>query len=134
MLASNNVLSPATGRPIITPSQDMVLGCYYLTAENPHSHKGAGRYFASLDDAIMAYEQNQVDLHAKVWVRFDGQVDTAQPDTEPLQVENMGDGTVTKHYRERRVREDASGSLLSQFIRTTPGRIIYNKAIQEALS
>ena len=134
MLASNNVLSPATGRPIITPSQDMVLGCYYLTAENPHSTKGAGSYFASLDDAIMAYEQNQVELHAKVWVRFDGQVDTAEPDKEPLQVEKMNDGTVTKHYRERRVREDESGNLISQFIRTTPGRIIYNKAIQEAIS
>jgi DNA-directed RNA polymerase subunit beta' len=133
MLASNNILSPATGRPIITPSQDMVLGCYYLTAENPDSKKGAGRYFASLDDAIMAYEQDQVDLHTKVWVRFDGQVDTAEPDKEPLKVEKMGDGTITKHYRERRVREDASGNLLSQFIRTTPGRIIYNKAIQEAL-
>ena len=134
MLASNNVLSPATGRPIITPSQDMVLGCYYLTAENPHSTKGAGSYYASLDDAIMAYEQNQVELHAKVWVRFDGQVDTAEPDKEPLQVEKMNDGTVTKHYRERRVREDETGNLISQFIRTTPGRIIYNKAIQEAIS
>jgi DNA-directed RNA polymerase subunit beta' len=134
MLASNNILSPATGRPIVTPSQDMVLGCYYLTAENPNSHKGAGQYFASLDDAIMAYEQNQVDLHAKVWVRFDGQLETSEPDIEPLQVERLDDGTVRKNYKERRVREDATGNLISQFIRTTPGRIIYNKAIQEALS
>jgi len=134
MLASNNILSPATGRPIVTPSQDMVLGCYYLTAENPNSHKGAGRYFASLDDAIMAYEQNQVDLHAKVWVRFDGQLETSEPDIDPLQVERLDDGTVTKSYKERRVREDATGNLISQFIKTTPGRIIYNKAIQEALS
>ena len=133
MLASNNILSPATGRPIVTPSQDMVLGCYYLTAENPQSTKGTGRYFASLDDAIMAYEQDQVDLHAKVWVRFDGQVDTAESDLEPLQVEQLEDGTVAKQYRERRRREDADGNLISQFIRTTPGRIIYNKAIQEAL-
>jgi DNA-directed RNA polymerase subunit beta' len=133
MLASNNILSPATGRPIITPSQDMVLGCYYLTAENPHSQKGAGRFFASLDDAIMAYEQEQVTLHAKVWVRFDGEVDSAKPDTEPVKVEKSDDGTVTKHYRERRTREDANGNLISQFIQTTPGRIIYNKAIQEAL-
>jgi DNA-directed RNA polymerase beta' subunit len=41
MLASNNVCLPATGRPIITPSQDMVLGCYYLTAENPYAAKGS---------------------------------------------------------------------------------------------
>ena len=131
MLASNNILSPATGRPIITPSQDMVLGCYYLTAENPNNNRGAGSYFASLDDAIVAYEQERVDLHAKVWVRYDGKVETAKPDSEPLKVEKQGDGTVTKHFRERRVREDGSGNLLSQFILTTPGRIIYNKAIQD---
>jgi DNA-directed RNA polymerase subunit beta' len=133
MMASNNILSPATGRPIVTPSQDMVLGCYYLTAENPQAQKGAGQYFASLDDAIMAYEQNQVDLHAKVWVRFDGQVENAEPDGEPLQIERLSDGMVTKQYKERRVREDVSGNLISQYIRTTPGRIIYNKTIQEVL-
>lgn len=132
MLASNNIQSPATGRPIVTPSQDMVLGCYYLTAENPQAQKGGDRYFASLDDAIMAYEQQQVDLHAKVWVRFDGQVEGAQ-EGEPLQVERSNDGIVTKQYQERRIREDAAGNLISQFIRTTPGRIIYNKAIQEVL-
>lgn len=133
MLASNNILSPATGRPIVTPSQDMVLGCYYLTAENPQAQKGVERYFASLDDAIMAYEQQQVDLHAKVWVRFDGQVENSEPEGEPLQVDQSSDGTVTKQYKERRVREDKTGNLISQYIRTTPGRIIYNKAIQEVL-
>jgi DNA-directed RNA polymerase subunit beta' len=135
MLASNNILSPATGRPIVTPSQDMVLGCYYLTAENPGTAlKGADRYYSSLDDAIKAYEQKQVDLHAHVWVRFDGIVDTQVPDNEVISSETMSDGTVTKHYRERRVRETADGELLSQYIRTTPGRIVYNKAIQDALT
>jgi DNA-directed RNA polymerase subunit beta' len=135
MLASNNILSPATGRPIVTPSQDMVLGCYYLTAENPGTAlKGADRHFSSLDDAIKAYEQKQVDLHAHVWVRFDGIVDTQVPDNEVISSETMSDGTVTKHYRERRVRETADGELLSQYIRTTPGRIVYNKAIQDALT
>jgi DNA-directed RNA polymerase subunit beta' len=134
MLASNNILSPATGRPIVTPSQDMVLGCYYLTAENPHATKGAERYFASLADAIVAYEQQQVDLHAKVWVRFDGQVETTEPDTEPVKVETQIDGTRIATYRERRVREDAEGNLISQYIRTTPGRIIYNQAIFDSIN
>jgi len=134
MLASNNILSPATGRPIVTPSQDMVLGCYYLTADNPNNQMGAGRYFGSLDDAITAYEQEQVDLHAYVWVRFDGQVESDQSDTEPLEVEEFEDGTVKKVYKFRRTREDADGNLISQYIRTTPGRIIYNKTIQDALA
>lgn len=133
MLASHNILSPATGRPIVAPSQDMVLGCYYLTAENLESQKGADKYFANLDDAIKAYEQKQVDLHAYVWLRFDGIVESAVPDNEVLKTEQSSDGSVTKHYRERRVRETSDGQIISQYVRTTPGRIIYNKAIQEAL-
>ena len=133
MLASHNILSPATGRPIVAPSQDMVLGCYYLTAENLEAQKGANKYFANLDDAIKAYEQRQVDLHAYVWLRFDGIVESAVPDNEVIKTEQSSDGSVTKHYRERRVRETADGQVISQYVRTTPGRIIYNKAIQEAL-
>jgi DNA-directed RNA polymerase subunit beta' len=87
-----------------------------------------------MDDAMKAYEQKQVDLHAYVWVRFDGIVDTEVPDTEVVSSERLNDGTVTKMYRERRVRETAEGELISQYIRTTPGRIIYNKAIQDALT
>lgn len=133
MLASNNILSPATGRPIVTPSQDMVLGAYYLTAENPDKQKGAGQYFASLDDAIMAYEQQQIDLHAYVWVRFDGEVDDGEDEVEP-QLETSTDGVVTQTYPSRRIRKDAEGHLISQYIRTTPGRMIYNKTIQDSLA
>ncbi|MBF2085200.1 DNA-directed RNA polymerase subunit gamma [Thermoleptolyngbya sp. C42_A2020_037] len=133
MLASNNILSPATGRPIVTPSQDMVLGCYYLTAENPNATKGKDRYFSNLDDVVVAYEQQQVDLHAYVWVRFDGAVESPEPDDEPIEEQRSEDGMVTKLYKYRRVREDAEGNRVSQYIRTTPGRIIYHKTIQEAL-
>ncbi|TAE60180.1 MAG: DNA-directed RNA polymerase subunit gamma [Nostocales cyanobacterium] len=134
MLASNNILSPATGKPIVTPSQDMVLGAYYLTAENPNATKGKDKFFASLDDVIMAYEEKQVDLHAYVYVRFDGEMQTGEPDKEPLEVVTHEDGSRTLMYKFRRVREDAQGNLLSQYIYTTPGRVIYNKAIQEALA
>lgn len=133
MLASNNIMSPATGRPIVTPSQDMVLGCYYLTAESPQKQKGGGRYFANLNDAILAYDQKQIDLHAYIWVRFDGMVETDAPDNEPQEVEQYSDGTVRKLYKFRQVREDAAGNRISQYIRTTAGRIIFNKTIEEAL-
>ncbi|MBD1912349.1 MULTISPECIES: DNA-directed RNA polymerase subunit gamma [unclassified Leptolyngbya] len=139
MLASNNILSPATGRPIVTPSQDMVLGCYYLTAENPDASLGKDRYFANLEDAIMAYEQRQVDLHAYVWVRFDGEVEQDDSDTKPLEelVDKDDAGNVrsiTRRYKSRRVRTDGEGNLISQYIYTTPGRIIYNKTILDVLS
>ena len=71
MLATNNILAPATGQPIITPSQDMVLGIYYLTIDNPHATKGAGMTFYSYDDAMAAHEAGLVELHAKVLVRDD---------------------------------------------------------------
>jgi DNA-directed RNA polymerase subunit beta' len=133
MLASNNILSPATGRPIVTPSQDMVLGCYYLTAENPAATKGVGRYFSGLDEAIIAYEQKEVDLHAYVWVRFDGDIDSDLDDA--LESENKSDdGVVTKVFKYRRTRVDADGKLISQYIRTTPGRIIYNKTVIDSLA
>lgn len=143
MLASNNILSPATGRPIVTPSQDMVLGCYYLTAENPKLQAGEDRYFASLDDAIMAYQQQVVELHAYVWVRYDGEVDDGFKG-EPEEV-LAADGGKTLTYKDpdqgakpgkvyRRSRLDAEGNLISQYVRTTPGRIIYNKTIQDSLA
>ncbi|NJR51559.1 MAG: DNA-directed RNA polymerase subunit gamma [Leptolyngbyaceae cyanobacterium CSU_1_3] len=132
MLASNNILSPATGRPIITPSQDMVLGCYYLTTENLAGQEGAGRYFSGLEDAINAYEQKKVDLHAYVWVRYDGKIDPEDP--ELISEETTPDGIVTRTYSDRRLRIDADGVLISQYVRTTPGRIILNKTIQEALA
>ncbi|MEM6423739.1 MAG: DNA-directed RNA polymerase subunit gamma [Cyanobacteria bacterium P01_D01_bin.128] len=134
MLASNNVLSPATGKPIITPSQDMILGGYYLTAENPYQQKGAGRHFANMDDAIIAYDQGLVDLHAWVWLRFDGLVDTGAKDNKPVKETTLDDGTVIREYEHRRVREDANGELISQYVETTPGRIIYNRTIHEALA
>ncbi|MBD2106995.1 MULTISPECIES: DNA-directed RNA polymerase subunit gamma [unclassified Nodosilinea] len=134
MLASNNVLSPATGQPIITPSQDMVLGCYYLTAENPDAVKGEGHYFGSMEDAIMAFEQGVVDLHSKVWLRFDGEVESDQPkNTSPERMESE-DGSITEIYPDRRVRLDSEGKLISQYIKTTAGRIIYNKAVLDAIA
>lgn len=140
MLASNNILSPATGRPIVTPSQDMVLGCYYLTAENPAFAKDKDRYFPSLDDVIMAYEQKEINLHSYIMVRFHGKSVHSEP--EKLASEERSDDgqIVTKTYVGeksgvllRRVREDAEGNLINQYIRTTPGRIIFNKTIENAL-
>ena len=69
MLASNNVLSPANGEPIIVPSQDIVLGLYYMTREKIAA-KGEGMKFSDIDEARRAYDQGVVDLHAKVTVRI----------------------------------------------------------------
>jgi len=118
---------------VLEPSQDMVLGCYYLTADDARHPKDSDRYFASLEDVAIAYGQGQVDLHAYIWVRFDGEVDTEEPDQDPMQVQNLADGTVVKRYKFRRTRETQEGELFSQYILTTPGRVILNQSIEAAL-
>ncbi len=68
MLSTNNVLSPASGRPIVTPSQDMVIGIYYLS-EIVEDARGAGRAFANVDEAQMAYDLGDLSLHAPIKLR-----------------------------------------------------------------
>jgi len=68
MLSAHNILNPKDGRPVAVPTQDMVLGCYYLTADGKNA-KGEGKCFKDFEEAIMAYENKVVDLHALVKVR-----------------------------------------------------------------
>jgi DNA-directed RNA polymerase subunit beta' len=72
MLSSNNILSPANGRPITSPTQDMVLGLYYLTMERI-GELGEGRAFGSVAEAIMAHDQHSVSLQAKIKIRVKGE-------------------------------------------------------------
>jgi DNA-directed RNA polymerase subunit beta' len=69
MMSSNNILSPANGEPIIVPSQDVVLGIYYLTRERVNA-RGEGMLFSDVEEVHRAYEAGIVDLHAKVKVRI----------------------------------------------------------------
>ncbi|MCR5073042.1 MAG: DNA-directed RNA polymerase subunit beta', partial [Clostridiales bacterium] len=69
MLASNNILKPQDGRPVVSPTQDMVMGCYYLTLERDGA-KGEGKIFHSEDEAIMAYQTGDVSLQARVKIRL----------------------------------------------------------------
>ena len=68
MLSPNNILAPKDGKPITTPTQDMVLGCYYLTMERGDA-KGTGMIFKDFEEMLMAFENNVVELHARVKVR-----------------------------------------------------------------
>jgi DNA-directed RNA polymerase subunit beta' len=73
MMASNNIFSPADGRPITTPTQDIVLGCYYLTKDRP-SEKGEGNIFSSTEEVLIAYQDEEVALHAKIKVWIEGAI------------------------------------------------------------
>ena len=71
MLASNNLLQPSSGKPVAVPSQDMVIGCYYLTKERT-GEKGEGMKFGSLEDVVYAYSVGEVGLHAIIKIQLPG--------------------------------------------------------------
>jgi len=68
MLSVNNILAPKDGKPITVPTQDMVLGSYYLTVENP-GEKGEGKIFMDYDEMLHAYYNGDLGIHARVKVR-----------------------------------------------------------------
>ncbi|HHX87001.1 MAG TPA: DNA-directed RNA polymerase subunit beta', partial [Firmicutes bacterium] len=70
MLSAHNILNPKDGQPVTTPTQDMVLGCYYLTLEESGA-KGEGKVYKDPEEAIMAYQLGYLDLHARVFIRTD---------------------------------------------------------------
>ena len=112
MLAYNNFLSPANGDPIIVPTQDMVLGCYYLTVNNLSTNFYVNHYFSSYDDAILAYTQEKININTPIWVnnnKFE------------LSQDNFSSEIQTTNFTSE------------QYIRTTPGRIILNLSILKNL-
>lgn len=104
MLASHNILNPANGAPITVPSQDMVLGLYYMTKERistpEHKIKGEGIVFYSAEEVNIAINEERLDLNARVKIR-------------------------TKDFNEK-------GELVSKIIETTAGRVLFNEVVPEA--
>jgi len=116
MLASHNILSPASGQPITVPTQDMVLGIYYLTKAKVNA-KGEGRAFSNLDEVLLAREAGEVETLTPIRLRYTGEVidlTTAYDDQEILHTEPV--------------------TLNRQFINTTVGRAILNDRLQQAAS
>jgi DNA-directed RNA polymerase subunit beta' len=101
MLSANNVLSPAHGRPLVTPTQDMVIGAYYMTTET-EGQVGEGKVFRNLDDLQWAVESGVVHLHARIQFRSD---------EYPELIETPANGVSATWHT------------------TTPGRVIFNAAL-----
>ncbi len=109
MMSTRNLLSPAHGEPSIGASQDMVLGCFYLTQDRP-GKKGEGRIFADTNEAMLAHQHDYVDLQARIKVR-------------------LGDVEVFDEPPPAKATMNGKGKL----IETTVGRIIFNEALPERL-
>ena len=108
MLSSHNILSPANGYPLAVPTQDMVLGIYYMTKAKPQA-KGEGRAFGSSEEVVMALDANEVELLTPIRIRHTGEVID-----------------LTNAYDDQDVSHTEPITLSKQFLHTTVGRVIFN--------
>jgi DNA-directed RNA polymerase subunit beta' len=131
MLAPYNFLSPANGEPIIMPSQDMVLGCYYLTVNNLKGLLGSSHYFANLDDIILAYNENKVEIHSTIWLRINEETPSF---SSLVKIIELYDKTRIEFYEDRQIRKTKDGEIIVQYLKTTTGRAILNYIIQKTLN
>src|SRR5437660_485906 len=115
MLASHNILSPASGHPITVPTQDMVLGLYYLTKAKPGA-KGEGRAFANLDEVLLALEAGEVETLTPIRLRYSGDVID-----------------LTAAYDDQDILHTDSKPYERKFINTTVGRVILNDQLPDEM-
>jgi DNA-directed RNA polymerase subunit beta' len=115
MLASHNILSPASGHPITVPTQDMVLGLYYLTKAKPGA-KGEGRAFANIDEVMLALEMGGVETLTPIRLRYTGEV-----------------MDLTQAYDDQDIVHTEPVRFDRQFINTTVGRAILNDHLPEGM-
>ncbi|MBQ9564873.1 MAG: DNA-directed RNA polymerase subunit beta' [Synergistaceae bacterium] len=125
MLSANNLLSPASGRPVVTPTQDIVLGVYYLT-DMRERMKGEGMHFDSVEDVLSAFDHDVVHVNSRIWLRERpehnrprGRRQYRGPDGEPV---------VADRREEADIPEGAA-----VFFETSPGRAIFNNIIAPEL-
>jgi len=131
MLAPYNFLSPANGDPVILPSQDMVLGCYYLTLVNIPNLLGSEHYFANFDDVILAYNQDQIEIHSSIWVRYETELNNF---LKPINIYTLTDESYIEEHINLQIRKNKKNECVVQYLKTTPGRIIFNYLIQKTLN
>ncbi len=130
MLASNNVLKPADGQPVMTPQQDIVLGCYYLTVDKPNA-LNAGSVYKDEDEAIMAYQTKNLELQSKIIVRrtvdFNGEKITGKVETTVGRIlfnhcipQNIG--FIDRSKRENALRYEVEGAVSKKVL----GQVVAN--------
>jgi DNA-directed RNA polymerase subunit beta' len=132
MLGPNNFMSPATGEPILLPSQDMVLGSHYLTSQSRSQLKENYQYFGDLETVLQSYYNEKIALHSSIWLRFNGEIQISDP---PILLDSyiQLDGSVIYVYNDRQIRKK-NGETLVVYILTTPGRVLFNNLIHSVLA
>jgi DNA-directed RNA polymerase beta' subunit len=131
MLARNHLLSSSTGEGMLLPSQDMVLGCYYLTATNPKLYqkrnflKQYNYIFTSIEEVLQAYESQKINLHSFIWLRWNGKFQTNVNNEKLLELQVNTKGQIAKIFKNYVIYTDSSKFVQSIFVKTTPGRVLF---------
>ena len=150
MLSTQNILSPATGEPILTPSQDMVLGCYYFTTVNMRREQGINHYFSNLDDVYKAYITKQLHPHDFIWLKCPSKFYSTQKAATLVELRlrrfknvfqeatRIGLNSVQTFNLQFKTQPQNSTvyfnkNLKDQYIRTTVGRVILNLEFREQI-
>jgi len=168
MFSRGNLLSPATGDPILLPSQDMVLGCYYLTTENSQYQKISSSilnlsqkdkqsktykkkkrteqeklltqmYFTSIQQVLTTYYHSifpqKLHLHSIIWLKsFSQPIENEHDNEEPIELRLERQGSWQEISKKLQQRFDNKNKLISQYICTTVGRILFNIMIQNCIN
>nr|YP_009538397.1 beta' subunit of RNA polymerase [Capsosiphon fulvescens]AWX64086.1 beta' subunit of RNA polymerase [Capsosiphon fulvescens]AYV90003.1 beta' subunit of RNA polymerase [Capsosiphon fulvescens] len=159
MLSSNNLLSPATGEPILIPTQDMVLGCYYLTTQDPIKTKirlqedqsndlvlSSGSklksktsyfpknhlFYSDITQVMKLFNLGVLDLHTEIWLRWTSKVETSKP-TRKIEIRMDKLGNIIYISTQCLVYFSKSTQLTTVYIKTTPGRVKINQAIFDVI-
>nr|YP_010932019.1 RNA polymerase beta' subunit [Pleurozia gigantea]WKR35041.1 RNA polymerase beta' subunit [Pleurozia gigantea] len=153
MLSRRNILSPATGEPISIPSQDMLLGLYILTIENQQGIYGNKfsfnsdnnykknfsfskiPYFYSYDDVYRAQQQKQIYLHNPLWLRWqiNFRMITSIIREQPIEIQYKASGSFFEIYEHYQLGRNKKQKIISIYIYTTVGRVLFNQQIDEAI-
>lgn len=134
MLSSNNLLSPANGRPILTPGQDIVLGWYYLTTRTLPNIKGSNLYFSSFSEICDALEHNRITIHSTIWIKYVGKLIGVKSKLEKLKrKEILKDGSTLEIYDDIQLKKDKNNKIILAYVRTTAGRVLVNELIAASI-
>jgi DNA-directed RNA polymerase subunit beta' len=142
----NNLLLSAMGTPVLTPGQDVVLGCYYLTSLlNPLSLNYYIRpnklikdnknllYFKGFNDVLKAYYQQKIDIHTEIWINCIDNFLSDSKNLYPKFIKIYKNEKICYKYEDCELYYNSKGYQTNQFIKTTVGRIIFNNFIQTIL-
>jgi DNA-directed RNA polymerase beta' subunit len=138
MWSRNQLFSPAMGDPVLMPTQDMVLGCYYLSTWDSIKHQrsilqqiydkpGYGEWFATMDQVLHAFWLHHLDEHQMIWLNWSGNFELEKHSEQCFEYQLNNHGAFCIFYDDLYQCSNTMNNLLKTWIKTTPGRVLLNQ-------